>query len=75
MCAMQKSIYKQLRFIFILIVNLHAIPSFALSNACKLEIYHLTGDFYVYTTYRLLNGNPFPANSMYLITNKGTVLF
>jgi len=41
----------------------------------KLNISHLTGDFYVYTTYGSDNGNPFPANSMYLVTSKGVVLF
>jgi metallo-beta-lactamase class B len=41
----------------------------------KLEISHLTGDFYVFTTYNLWKGNPVPANGMYLITNTGVVLF
>jgi glyoxylase-like metal-dependent hydrolase (beta-lactamase superfamily II) len=41
----------------------------------KLHISHLTGDFYVYTTYKILNGSPFPSNSMYLVTTKGVVLF
>jgi glyoxylase-like metal-dependent hydrolase (beta-lactamase superfamily II) len=40
-----------------------------------LTISHLTGDFYVYTTYRMLSGMPYPSNSMYLITDKGVVMF
>ena len=40
----------------------------------KLEISHLTGDFYVYTTYQPINGNPFPANGLYVITHKGAVI-
>jgi len=40
----------------------------------KLEITHLTGDFYVYTTYRMLGGKPYPANSLYAVTSKGVVL-
>ncbi len=40
-----------------------------------LKITHLTGDFYVYTTYKPVNGNPFPSNSMYLVTSKGVVMF
>jgi metallo-beta-lactamase class B len=41
----------------------------------KLVITHLTGDFYIYTTYQDLAGKPYPANSMYLVTNAGVVLF
>ena len=41
----------------------------------SLMISHLTGDFYIYTTYGSDNGNPVPANSMYLVTSKGVVLF
>src|SRR4051812_7924454 len=40
-----------------------------------LVISHLTGDFYVYTTYGLFKGSPVPSNSMYLVTAKGVVLF
>lgn len=39
-----------------------------------LKITHLTGSFYVYTTYKLINGNPFPSNSMYVVTDAGVVL-
>ena len=44
-----------------------SIPSIAIS--------HSTGDFYIYTTHRLLNGKMIPSNSMYLITDKGAVMF
>jgi metallo-beta-lactamase class B len=40
-----------------------------------LLISHLTGDFYVYTTYGMYKNNPVPSNSMYMITSKGVVLF
>jgi glyoxylase-like metal-dependent hydrolase (beta-lactamase superfamily II) len=40
----------------------------------KLEITHLTGDFYVYTTYHVLGGKPYPSNSLYVVTSKGVVL-
>ena len=40
-----------------------------------LKISHLTGGFYVYTTYKDLNGYLFPSNSMYLVTDSGVVLF
>lgn len=41
----------------------------------KLVISHLTGDFYVYTTYGAYKNEPVPSNSMYLVTTKGVVLF
>jgi metallo-beta-lactamase class B len=41
----------------------------------RLVISHLTGDFYVYTTYGLYKGSPVPSNSMYLVTSQGVVLF
>jgi metallo-beta-lactamase class B len=41
----------------------------------KLKISHLTGDFYIYTTYNTYEGNQIPANGMYLLTNNGIVLF
>lgn len=40
----------------------------------KLQITHLTGDFYVYTTYQEIDGNPFPANGLFLLTNAGAVM-
>jgi len=40
-----------------------------------LIISHLTGDFYIYTTFGSYKGNPVPANSMYLVTSNGVVLF
>lgn len=41
----------------------------------KLKISHLTGDFYIYTTYNTYEGSQIPANGMYLLTNDGVVLF
>lgn len=41
----------------------------------KLEISHLTGNFYIYTTYNTYEGSRIPANGMYLLTNSGAVLF
>nr|AOA60297.1 subclass B1 metallo-beta-lactamase [uncultured bacterium] len=42
----------------------------------KLEIHPLTGDFYIYTTYGDPgDGSLYPANGMYLVTQKGVVLF
>ncbi len=41
----------------------------------KLEISHLTGDFYIYTTYNTYEGSQIPANGMYLLTSNGVILF
>lgn len=54
----------------------------SVSNFCtaqteniSLRITKLTEDFFVYTTYKKLNGTPFPSNSAYLLTHNGVVLF
>ena len=48
---------------------------FGQTKEAKLKITALTGDFYIYTTYNLYQGNPLPANGMYLLTNDGVVMF
>jgi metallo-beta-lactamase class B len=54
---------------------------FSLSNIfgqaenAKLTISHLTGDFYIYTTYNTYLESQVPANGMYLVTNNGVVMF
>ena len=40
----------------------------------KLKISHLTGDYYVYTTYSEYKGNSVGANGLYLVTNNGVVM-
>ena len=41
----------------------------------NIEISHLTGNFYIFTTYNLYKDSPIPANGMYLVTNNGVVMF
>ena len=41
----------------------------------KLSIVHVSGDFYVYTTYNTYQENQVPANGMYLVTQQGVVMF
>jgi metallo-beta-lactamase class B len=41
----------------------------------KLKISHLTGDFYIYTTYNTYEESKLPANGMYFVTTNGVVLF
>jgi len=43
--------------------------------AQDLVISKLTGDFYVYTTFKMLDGSLFPSNSAYLVTDTGAVMF
>lgn len=49
--------------------------SFGQADEPKLLLSHLTGDFYVYTTYNTYEGSRIPANGMYLVTDDGVVLF
>lgn len=49
--------------------------SFGQSKNSPLQISHLTGDFYVYKTFHDYNGTMISANAMYLVTDKGVVLF
>src|SRR5438270_2185540 len=63
---------KLLRLLAIMLVIGISYPLSA--QVGKLEIIHLTGDFYVYTTYQVLGGKPYPSNSMYVVTSKGVVL-
>ena len=48
---------------------------FEQAQKSKLEISHLTENFYVFTTYNFYKGNPTPANGMYLVTESGVVMF
>ncbi|PBJ07385.1 subclass B1 metallo-beta-lactamase [Flavobacterium sp. ACN6] len=49
--------------------------SFGQSKNSPLQISHLTGDFYVYRTFSNYKGTKISANAMYLVTDKGVVLF
>lgn len=49
--------------------------SFGQKKNSPLPISHLTGDFYVYKTFHDYNGTLISANAMYLVTDKGVVLF
>lgn len=39
-----------------------------------LQISHLSGDFYVYTTYHMLDDGLYPANGLYVLTNQGAIM-
>lgn len=57
----------------VFIFNLSRI--YGQGGVAKLKISHLTGDFYIYTTYNTYEGTRVPANGMYLITSNGVVMF
>ncbi|HTY12414.1 MAG TPA: subclass B1 metallo-beta-lactamase [Bacteroidota bacterium] len=51
-----------------------SIPLFGQAAGPRLVISHVTGGCYVYTTSRMLDGILIPANSMYIVTDSGTVM-
>jgi metallo-beta-lactamase class B len=52
-----------------LLLSLFPVTAFS-----QLEIYPLTDNFYVYTTYHDYKGELFPSNSLYVITEAGAVM-
>lgn len=60
--------------LFIIILACVLFPLAVWAQEEALTITPLTGDFYIYTTYKLINGAPFPSNSMYVVTDSGVVL-
>lgn len=61
--------------VILFFTQLFSINLFSQSNKTPLTISHLSGDFYIYTTYKLYGDEPYPSNSMYLVTTAGIVLF
>jgi metallo-beta-lactamase class B len=60
----------------ILLILFHSFnSSYSQAKNKALNISHLTGDYYIYTTYGSYRDNPVPSNSMYLVTPAGAVLF
>jgi len=65
-----------MRTILLTITLLFSLTNiFGQTEEPKLKIAHLTGDFYIYTTYNTYEESRIPANGMYLVTNNGVVLF
>ncbi|MBK7559397.1 MAG: BlaB/IND/MUS family subclass B1 metallo-beta-lactamase [Chitinophagaceae bacterium] len=65
-----------MRIIILTITFIFSLTNiFGQTGEVKLKISHLTGDFYIYTTYNTYEGGQIPANGMYLLTNNGVVLF
>ena len=53
----------------------HIIADLELTTNEPLKITHLTGDYFVFTTFKPINGNLFPSNGMYCVTDSGVILF
>ena len=67
---------KQLSWIIIFSISQLSFTSiFGQTQKPKLEISHLTSNFYIFTTYNVYKGNAVPANGMYLVTDSGVVMF
>ncbi|MCB9049730.1 MAG: BlaB/IND/MUS family subclass B1 metallo-beta-lactamase [Lewinellaceae bacterium] len=65
-----------MRTITVTIAFLFSLASiFGQAEKAKLKISHLTGDFYVYTTYNTYEESQVPANGMYLVTDNGVFMF
>lgn len=62
-------------FILSFLLLCHLNFTFGQEAHQKLKISHLTGEFYIYTTYNLYEGKAVPANGMYFLTEKDVVLF
>ncbi|WP_348797229.1 BlaB/IND/MUS family subclass B1 metallo-beta-lactamase [Flavobacterium adhaerens] len=62
---------KAISFLFLIALS----SVFAQTKNSLLQISHLTGDFYIYRTFNKYKGNLISANAMYLVTQKGVVLF
>ena len=60
--------------ILTILVFLSVQCCFSQSVPKRLEITHLTGDFYIYVTYNLYKGSRVPANGMYVVTDNGVIL-
>jgi glyoxylase-like metal-dependent hydrolase (beta-lactamase superfamily II) len=64
-----------MRFIATIVFSFCFAAIHAQHKSPKVKISHLTGDFYVYTTYKDLGNGLFPSNSMYMLTRDGALLF
>ncbi len=65
-----------MRIIITTLISLSFLSNiFGQNTNTTLKISHLTGDFYIFTTYNFYKGVRIPANGMYMVTNDGVVMF
>src|SRR5690625_654643 len=68
---------KNIRRTFLLTLTcvfMFSIVVFGQNEEAQLEIAHLEGDFYIYTTYNTYQGVKYPANGIYLLTDEGALM-
>jgi metallo-beta-lactamase class B len=63
------------KIIFTVVLSYTLSTIFGQAENTQLTISHLTGDFYIYTTYNKYQESKVPANGMYLVTDNGVVMF
>jgi metallo-beta-lactamase class B len=62
-------------FLVLFMLLFCSVNIFSQKKNYPLEITHLKDGFYVYVNYGTYNNERYPANSMYLVTGKGVILF
>lgn len=63
-----------MRLILLLVLLVLSVNLFSQKNTGKLEISNLTGDFYIFTTFKSFGDEIYPANGMYFVTVDGVVM-
>lgn len=64
-----------LKYLLLLILIFKISFSYSQEEKKNIKITHLTGNFYVHTSFKLLNNVPFPSNGLFAITEQGVYLF
>jgi glyoxylase-like metal-dependent hydrolase (beta-lactamase superfamily II) len=66
---------RSIRQNIIIVIGLFlSVSLFGQTQTTSLKITHLTGDFYVFTTYRTFKDKPMSSNGLYFLTDKGAVM-
>lgn len=63
------------KYLILLLAVLQSAALLGQSHGEGLKISHLTGDFYIFTTYNEFKGNLVSTNGMYMVSDSGVVLF
>jgi glyoxylase-like metal-dependent hydrolase (beta-lactamase superfamily II) len=64
-----------MKSLLILVLFISSLVSISQENSKLLKITHLSGDFYVHTSYKLIENMLFPSNGLFAIADEGAVLF
>jgi metallo-beta-lactamase class B len=63
-----------MRCLFTFFLSLYFVSNIFGQSNPGLKISHLTGDFYIFTSYNTYKGTVTPANGMYVVTNEGVIM-